>query len=47
MILFLFNRNDKSSNSVNEFYAAKNQWYPTWQKDPSFQIDSVKVWALD
>jgi beta-glucanase (GH16 family) len=21
---------DKSSNSVNEFYRAKNQWFPTW-----------------
>ncbi len=39
---------DKSSNSVNEFYAAKDKWYPTWQNDDvSFQIDSVKVWRFD
>ena len=37
---------DKSSNSVNEFYAAKNSWYPTWNnKDLDFEIDWVKVWS--
>jgi len=36
---------DSNSNSVNQFYAAKNQWFPTWTKP--FQIDSVKVWSLD
>ena len=39
---------DKSSNSVNEFYNAKDRWYPTWQNDDvSMQIDYVKVWSFD
>jgi beta-glucanase (GH16 family) len=35
---------DKSSSSVNQFYDAKAQWWPTWTKP--FVIDSVKVWSL-
>ena len=39
---------DKSSNAVNEFYAAKDRWYPTWDNpDVSMQIDSVKVWSFE
>ncbi len=39
---------DKSSSSANEFYAAKDRWYPTWQNDDvSMQIDYVKVWSFD
>jgi len=38
---------DKSSNAVNDFYMAKNQWFPTWKNDPSLQIDSVKVWSFE
>ena len=36
---------DKSSTSVNQFYDAKGQWWPTW-KNPKLQIDSVKVWHI-
>lgn len=39
---------DKSSNAVNEFYRAKNQWYPTWDEtERDLVIDSVKVWTKD
>ena len=39
-------RND-GNNAVNDFYNAKNQWYPTWQNpDVTLEIDSVKVWSL-
>jgi len=40
--------NNQSPNAVNEFYNAKDRWWPTWQNpDVSLQIDSVKVWSLD
>jgi hypothetical protein len=39
---------DKSSNSVNEFYAAKNSWYPTWKPlESALHIDWVRVWSFD
>ena len=39
---------NQSPNAVNEFYAAKDNWYRTWQNpDVSFQIDSVKVWSFN
>lgn len=30
-------------DSVNNFYNARDDWYPTWTQ--SFQIDSVRVWT--
>jgi len=39
---------DTNGNSVNEFYAAKSAWYPTWQNpDVDFEIDSVNVWSAN
>ena len=39
---------DTSTHSVNEFYDAKGQWYPTWKgEDSALQVDSVKVWTYD
>ncbi len=32
-----------ASNSVDQFYDAKAQWYPTWTQ--GFTIDSVRVWT--
>jgi len=35
---------DKSAHSVNDFWAAKNQWYPTWKgEDAALQVDWIKV----
>ena len=31
------------SNAINKFWAAKNQWYPTWTQPMA--IDYVKVWS--
>lgn len=31
------------AHAVNDFWNARNTWYPTWQKP--FAIDSVKVWT--
>ena len=34
-----------ATNSVNQFYDNKGQWYPTWAgEDSALQIDYVKVW---
>lgn len=39
---------DKSNSAVNDFYAAKDRWFPTWNNpDVAMEIDSVKVWALN
>lgn len=39
---------DGDSHSVNAFWNAKGQWYPTWVgEDAAMKIDSVKVWSLD
>lgn len=39
---------DTDPHSVNAFYNAKSQWYPTWEGDKAaMKIDSVKVWSLD
>ena len=33
------------SHVVNQFYDAKDDWYPTWDGENSaLQIDSVRVW---
>lgn len=31
-------------HAMNSFWAAKNQWYPTWTQHMA--IDSVKVWSV-
>lgn len=39
---------NKSSQSVNEFYNAKSQWFTTWKGDDvAMVIESVKVWSVD
>lgn len=35
--------NNTDPDSVNKFYNAKDDWFPTWTQ--SFQIDSVRVWT--
>ncbi len=37
--------NNTDPDSVNKFYNARNDWYPTWTQ--SFQIDSVRVWTYE
>jgi beta-glucanase (GH16 family) len=34
---------DKGAHAVNDFWNAKNQWFPTWTSP--MVIDSVKVWS--
>lgn len=34
---------NSGAHAVNDFWNAKNQWYPTWKKP--FAIDSVKIWT--
>eukprot|EP01105_Mastigella_eilhardi_P014569 TRINITY_DN3315_c0_g1_i2.p1 TRINITY_DN3315_c0_g1~~TRINITY_DN3315_c0_g1_i2.p1 ORF type:complete len:260 (+),score=29.43 TRINITY_DN3315_c0_g1_i2:413-1192(+) len=37
---------DADAHSVNSFYNAKGQWFPTWKDDAAaLQIDYVKVWS--
>lgn len=39
-----------SSQSVNQFWNNKDQWYNTWDKvgeNSAMKIDSVKVWSFD
>jgi hypothetical protein len=36
-----------SYHAVNEFYDAKDKWYPTWQGNSAMVIDSVKVWSFE
>lgn len=39
---------NNSQNSVNQFYDAKGQWYPTWNgENAALKIDYVKVWSFD
>lgn len=35
---------DESSTAKRDFWDARDQWYPTWQKDGEMQIKSVKMW---
>jgi len=36
--------NDKSPGTVNQFWAARNAWHPTWKgEDSALQIDWVRV----
>lgn len=37
-----YNNSDKTA--MNNFWNAKDKWYPTWTQP--FQIDSVKVWSI-
>jgi len=40
--------NNGDPHSVNAFYNAKGQWYPTWKgEEAALQIDSVRVWSLN
>lgn len=34
-----------ANNAVDQFYDAKDDWYPTWTQD--FAIDSVRVWTYE
>lgn len=42
---------DTSSTSVNEFWNAKEDWYPSWNypasNDAALAIDRVLVWSFD
>ena len=38
---------NQGTSATNEFYNAKNAWWPTWQDDPTLQVDSVNVWSFD
>lgn len=42
---------DTSSTSGNDFWNAKDSWYPSWNyptsNDAALKIDSVKVWSFD
>lgn len=35
---------DSSPVAKSEFWQARNQWYPTWQKSGEMVVDSVKMW---
>lgn len=35
---------DDSPTARKDFWAAKDQWYPTWQDGGQMQIKSVKMW---
>lgn len=41
---------NSNNNSVNQFYDAKDKWYPSWYLNNNrldFLIDYIKVWSLD
>lgn len=35
---------DTSPTAKADFWAARDQWYPTWQKNGAMQVKSVKMW---
>ncbi|KAL1599975.1 hypothetical protein SLS59_006048 [Nothophoma quercina] len=35
---------DGSQTAKKDFWQAKDQWYPTWEKDGQMEIKSVKMW---
>ncbi|KAL1304605.1 hypothetical protein AAFC00_003574 [Neodothiora populina] len=35
---------DGSPNAKSEFWNARNQWYPTWEKNGQMTVKSVKMW---
>ena len=40
--------NNKSPHAVNEFYNAKDKWYPTWKgEDAAMVIDYIKIDELE
>ncbi|KZM18687.1 uncharacterized protein EKO05_0006523 [Ascochyta rabiei] len=35
---------DGSSTAKKDFWQAKDQWYPTWEKNGQMEVKSVKMW---
>ncbi|KAF3008643.1 hypothetical protein E8E13_008600 [Curvularia kusanoi] len=35
---------DGSKTAKKDFWSAKEQWYPTWQKNGQMEVKSVKMW---
>lgn len=35
---------DASETAKRDFWAARDQWYPTWQKGGQMEVRSVKMW---
>ncbi|KAL2690608.1 concanavalin A-like lectin/glucanase domain-containing protein, partial [Phyllosticta citricarpa] len=35
---------DNSPTAKKDFWDARNQWYPTWEKNGQMIVDSVKIW---
>lgn len=35
---------DASSTAKRDFWNARNQWYPTWEKNGEMKVKSVKMW---
>ena len=37
-----------ASDAMEQFWNAKNLWYPTWKgDDTALQVQSVKMWQLE
>jgi hypothetical protein len=35
---------DSSPTARKDFWSAKDQWYPTWEKQGFMEVKSVKMW---
>ncbi|CAG8950249.1 hypothetical protein HYFRA_00008487 [Hymenoscyphus fraxineus] len=35
---------DQSPRAKNDFWAARNQWLPTWEKNGQMEVSKVKIW---
>jgi hypothetical protein len=35
---------DGSATAPRDFWDARDQWYPTWQKNGEMRVKSVKMW---
>jgi beta-glucanase (GH16 family) len=35
---------DASASAKSQFWSAKDQWYPTWEKNGQMIVESVKMW---
>lgn len=35
-----------SPKAASEFWAARNDWLPTWDAEASLIVDYVRIWAL-
>jgi hypothetical protein len=35
---------DGSATAPKDFWDARDQWYPTWQKNGEMRVKSVKMW---